>query len=148
RPEAPALAFRSAGGSRARLVRWALARAARPLAGVTVVVMHAHLSPLAGMLALRGARVVVFLIGVEVWSRLRARERRAIARAHRAIAISAYTALRFREANPDVVVRSLVVCPLGIGPGPVHHEPSLEAGFALIVGRLWSSERYKGHDRL
>src|SRR5205807_637781 len=80
--------------------------------------------------------------------RLRARERRAIARAHRAIAISAYTALRFREANPDVVVRSLVVCPLGIGPGPVRHEPSLEAGFALIVGRLWSSERYKGHDRL
>src|SRR2546425_9775134 len=81
RPGAPTPAFRTAHGSRARMVRWALARASMPAGDVTVVVMHAHLAPVAGVLALRRAEVAVFLIGVEVWSALRARERRVVERA-------------------------------------------------------------------
>jgi glycosyltransferase involved in cell wall biosynthesis len=148
RPGAATPAFRTARGSRARMVRWTLARASMPDGDLTVVVMHVHLAPLAGVLALRGADIAIFLIGVEVWSTLRARERHVVERAGRVIAISEYTARRFREANPHLRVRSSTVCPLGIGPGPRAHVPSADAGFALIVGRLWSQERYKGHDRL
>ncbi len=147
-PGAPSARFRAARGSRARLVQWTLARAVAPLGHLTVVVMHAHLAPLGGVLALRGAHLAVFLIGVEVWSALRARERYAIERAERLIAISEHTARRFREANPHIRVRLQTVCPLGIGPGPRSPAPGADAGFALIVGRLWATERYKGHDRL
>src|SRR2546425_11379228 len=45
RPGAPTPAFRTARGSRARMVRWALARASMPVVGLTVVVMHVHLAP-------------------------------------------------------------------------------------------------------
>jgi phosphatidylinositol alpha-1,6-mannosyltransferase len=148
RPGEPAPAFRSARGSRWRLVRWTLARAAGRLDELTIVVMHAHLAPIGGLLACRGARTAVFLIGVEVWRRLRARERGALGRADLLIAISRFTADRFRQANPDVRVRSLRVCPLGIGPAPCPEAPSADREFALIVGRLWAQEQYKGHDRL
>lgn len=140
--------FRAAHGSRWRMARWTLARAARRLDGLTVVVMHAHLAPLGGLLGWRGAQTVIFLIGVEVWRRVRARERAALGRADRLVAISQHTARQFRQANPDVRVRPLIVCPLGIGPAPVPEVPSADEGFAMIVGRLWAQERYKGHDRL
>src|SRR5207245_2105192 len=58
---------RSAHGRRAAMIGWTIAQMLRPLRGVTVVVTHVHLAPLAAALALRGARVVVFLVGVEVW---------------------------------------------------------------------------------
>jgi hypothetical protein len=83
---APGPAFWGAAGSKARLLRCTLSRASAALDGLTVVVMHAHLSPVAEILALRGARVAVFLIGIEVWRRLRIRERYAVGRADRLIA--------------------------------------------------------------
>jgi glycosyltransferase involved in cell wall biosynthesis len=141
-------AFRSASRSRSRLLRWTLTRASTALDGLTVVVMHAHLSPIAEVLALRGARVAVFLIGIEVWRKLRARERYAIEHAHRLIAISRHTAERFRAANPDIPAREITICPPGIGAAPVERWQSADSGFALIVGRLWAQERYKGHDWL
>src|SRR5438874_1658634 len=90
------------------------AAASRSLRGLTIVVVHAHLSPLAAALAVRGARVVMFLVGVEVWGRLRRRERYAIEHADCLLAISGYTARRFREANPDVRVNTMSVCHPGI----------------------------------
>ena len=139
---------RSARGSRFAMLRWTLARASRSLRGLTIVVVHAHLSPLAAALAARGARVVMFLVGVEVWGRLRRRERYAIEHADCLLAISGYTARRFREANPDVRVNTVSVCHPGIRSVQALHTDVPPAGFALIVGRLWSAERYKGHDRL
>lgn len=145
------LRFRTAQGSRSRLVGWALARGATPLRDVTIIVTHVHLAPVAGVMALRGAHVTVLLIGWEVWRKLRPRERHVLKRADRLIAISEYTLRRFREANPDVWSGPVALCPLGIGPGRIHPLPSeagVEGGFALIVSRLWSQERYKGHDWL
>src|SRR5205814_1734978 len=56
---------RSAHGNRAVMVAWTIGQTLRPLHGVTVIVTHVHLAPFAAALALRGARVVVFLVGVE-----------------------------------------------------------------------------------
>jgi phosphatidyl-myo-inositol dimannoside synthase len=137
-----------ASRSRLTIIGWTLARACTNLEDTTVIVMHAHLAPLARVLAVRGARVVLFLVGVEVWRKVRARERRAIERADCVLAISSHTAKRFREANPDVRVSNVVVCHPGIGAPPDNAAEESPAGFALIVGRLWSEERYKGHDWL
>src|SRR5262249_37731926 len=99
-----------------------------------------------------------FLVGVEVWRRLRSRERLALARADRVIAISNHTLRRFRETNPDIEPRSPIAgCLPGIGPpeGGLYVRSdgrsdvrSGEDGFALIVGRMAANERYKGHDAL
>src|SRR5262249_2974186 len=68
----------------------------------------------------------------------------------RLIAVSNYTAGRFRDANAAFdAVPPVDVCPLGIGdatstPPPADgNEP-----IALIVSRLSSEDRYKGHDAL
>src|SRR5262249_43684167 len=88
--------------------------------------------------------------GVEAWRPLRARERRALERADRVLSISAHTARRFRAANPDVTMRGAIdVCLLGTDDAPERHATAAPVGgFALIVGRMWAEERYKGHDLL
>jgi len=139
---------RLAGGRRSTFLGWTLSGVARPLHDVTVVVMHAHLAPLASILALRGARTALFLVGVEVWRRLSPAQRFAFDRADCVIAISDHTAHRFRAANPALRERSISVCRPGVGPAPPLARPQGRRGFALIVGRMWSEERYKGHDWL
>ena len=143
-----AASFWTASGSRFRFVRRAMARAARGCEDLDVIVLHAHLAPLAHVMGRRGARVAAFLIGVEVWKPLRARERRAIGHANRLIAISEFTARGFRDANPTLAARRVTVCAPGIGAAPATHPATTDGGFALIVGRLSSDERYKGHDAL
>src|SRR2546430_7469912 len=49
--------------------------ARRRCAGTQVLLMHVHLAPLALVLIARGAHVVVFLYGVEVWRPLTTVER-------------------------------------------------------------------------
>jgi phosphatidylinositol alpha-1,6-mannosyltransferase len=140
--------FWSANGGRLRIVRRAMTRAVRPCAGLDVIVMHIHLAPLARLLGRRGARVTTFLVGIESWSALRSRERRAFEDADRVVAISQFTARRFRDANPDLASRSIAICSPGIGPAPRARDTHVPEGFALIVGRLSSAERYKGHDAI
>jgi phosphatidyl-myo-inositol dimannoside synthase len=147
--ESTPMLVRLAGGGRSTLVLWTLMRAAKPLHDVTVVVMHAHLAPLASILALRGAQTAIFLVGVEVWRRLKPAERFAFERADRLIAISDHTARRFRAANPHMHARSIAVCRPGVGAAPPSSDRTTTVRtFALIVGRLWREERYKGHDWL
>jgi phosphatidylinositol alpha-1,6-mannosyltransferase len=149
-PDLPASVsrVRTAHGSRARLAGWALARAGASVNELLVVAMHLHLSPLALPLALRGARLAVFLHGIESWQRVRARERAALDRAGVLMANSRVTADRFRTANPEFREADIRVCHLG-APPPTR-APVLPArrNYALIVGRLAASERYKGHDRM
>src|SRR6185312_3805272 len=104
----------SAGGSRVRMVRRVVGRAARSCEGLAVVVLHVHLAPLARLLAARGADVTLCLVGIEVWTPLRRREQRAIADAHRVIAISEFTLRHFQEANPSLAARAVEVCLPGI----------------------------------
>jgi len=139
---------RCAGGSRSRLISWALAAAGSSWRGRPVVVMHAHLAPLAVPLQLRGASVTVILNGVEVWKRLSVAEREAFRRADRLVAISAWSAARFRDANPEFVDTPIEVCHLGLPSLIADSGVSLDARTALIVSRLTSEDRYKGHEAL
>jgi phosphatidylinositol alpha-1,6-mannosyltransferase len=143
--------FRTARGSRRHLVCWSLGRALRApraLEDLTIVVLHLHLAPVAAALVARGARLAVFIHGIEAWRPLRARDRYALRAAERVIANSERTAELFRVSNEAWRHRTIVVCPLGVGAPPAAAVSAGEEGFALIVGRLSAAERYKGHDAL
>ena len=141
---------RLAAGSRVKLAAWALGHARRRCAVTQVLLMHVHLAPLALPLIARGAHLVVFLYGVEVWRPLTTIERFVFGRASRLVAISEYTAQRFREANPWIGRRTIDVCPLGVPDValPGSGDDAADGDFALIVSRISREDRYKGHERL
>lgn len=138
--------FRGAGANRLRLLAWSVRELAHDAHGVLALVLHLHLSPLALPLSLRGAHVAVVLNGIEAWRRVRCRERVTLQRASTLVAISRETARRFAVANPSFASLAIQVCPLGL---PADSDVGDGSGrFALIVGRMASNERYKGHDLL
>jgi phosphatidylinositol alpha-1,6-mannosyltransferase len=140
--------LRLAGRSRLKLGSWAIARAARRCDDLLVLLMHIHVAPIAVPMLLRGARVAVFLHGVEVWRPLTAAQRFVVERSEQLIANSSYTAGRFAEANPWFDTPSVEVCPLGIPFAPQHPGDPIAADVALMVSRMSSEDRYKGHERL
>jgi phosphatidylinositol alpha-1,6-mannosyltransferase len=96
----------------------------------------------------------VLLCGIEAWDPALSDDRKRMLRAATLrLAISDYTAARVRAAHPDI--GPIVPCPLALLPDPA--EPTaLECAIVdrirersvLVVGRMSSSERYKGHDEL
>ncbi len=115
-----------------------------------VLAMHVHLAGTALPLTWRGAKLSIFLHGIEVWRPLRMREQLALKGAFSVLANSAWTVQRFCEINPNFRELPVDVCPLGIAPlDEPTVGPRLHSGrFALIVGRLVGESRYKGHDDL
>jgi phosphatidylinositol alpha-1,6-mannosyltransferase len=144
----PATGFRTAGGSRLQFASFALGHAIRKPSDTIVVVMHLHLLPVALPLVLRGARLVVVLMGIEAWKPLRVMEREALRRAWRIVAISAHTIRQFCDANPLFSHIPIAVCPPVAPVKPVPTGAPVTSAYALIVGRMNSEERYKGHDAL
>jgi glycosyltransferase involved in cell wall biosynthesis len=130
------------------VIAWALSASRRSWRTSSVVVMHVHLAPLAIPLQLRGAAVTVMLNGVEVWKRLSVAERQALRRADRLVAISAWSADRFREANPEFAGAAIDTCHLGLGPLTDDSSAVAEPSTALIVSRLSREDQYKGHESL
>jgi glycosyltransferase involved in cell wall biosynthesis len=157
--------IRLAAGSSVRLGSWAMVRAATRCDDMQVLLMHVHLAPIAVPMLARGARVALFLHGVEIWRPLSAAERFVLNRAARVIAISNYTARRFRDANPWFRGR-IDICPLGVpsetcqvvaAPPAGNGWPALPAEsrredhsghLALVVSRITWENRYKGHELL
>jgi len=110
-----------------------------------VIYDHVHLAVLHACIPkLRRLPYAVFLHGVEVWQPLANRRREALLGAAVLVANSATTVAVTRAANPWLP--SVEVAWLGV---PGKSEP-IDAGklppVALIVGRMSSPERYKGHD--
>ncbi len=149
--------FFGVAGGRARFVAAALrARMGCPR-GADILCLHLHLSPVARLIAARRARLITLLAGIEAWRPLRRRERLALRRSDLLVSISAHTARRFLDANPDFEDRPVRVCHLavrdrdgsilGLEPGGRAARPA-RGSFALIVGRMAADERYKGHDLL
>ena len=95
-----------------------------------------------------------FLHGIEAWDeRLTSDRRQALRKAHVLLANSAYTASRVMAAHPDI--GPVTVCPLALDPADDVDEPGGTAGApagarptVVIIGRMSSAERYKGHDLL
>jgi phosphatidylinositol alpha-1,6-mannosyltransferase len=144
-------AIRSADGSRSRYVFWSLEAAASGAGGRLVLALHLQLAPVALPLVARGARLAIFLHGVEAWRPVTGLQRAALARAVFVLANSHYTVKRFKEANPAFADSDVTVCPLGlppVAPAMVRGGRDSGAPFALIVGRMAAEERYKGHDVL
>jgi phosphatidylinositol alpha-1,6-mannosyltransferase len=146
---APQIRFRTAEGSRFRFGMFALG-ARHGAASTLVVVIHAHLLPVTLPLLASGARLACMLLGIEAWKPLTLLQRAAMRRAWRIGAISHHTAARFREANPAFARMPIHLCHLGARLQPMLRLPSQpkHPPFALIVGRMSSAERYKGHDEL
>jgi phosphatidyl-myo-inositol dimannoside synthase len=158
RPEARALLpsnvhVSGASGGRVRFCLAASAAALHANGRTLVVALHAHVAPLALPMVARGAELIIFIYGAEIWRPLTTAERAAFRRAARLVAISAYTARRFQEANPwfDGPIH---VCHLSAREDAPDlatvdpPRPDRVTGFALLVGRMSVEERYKGHDLL
>jgi glycosyltransferase involved in cell wall biosynthesis len=98
------------------------------------------------------APYLIPLYGIEAWRPLEWDRRRTLANATVTFAISAYTLERARPFCPDL--GRTVVLPLALEERPLAGAVDagllhrLGRGFLLIVGRMASSERYKGHDQL
>jgi phosphatidylinositol alpha-1,6-mannosyltransferase len=98
------------------------------------------------------ARYLVYLYGIECWRPLGVSRARALHGAAVRLACSSYTVRRMRASNPQ----SPEITPLALaiaGEPPTGHADgglldSVGSGFLLIVGRMASGERYKGHDEL
>ena len=143
-----AVRFQTARGSRSRFASFAVRDGLASAADTLVVVMHLQLLPIALPLAWRGARVVSVLMGIEAWVPLRPLERTAMHRAWKLVAISNHTATRFRAANPALASMPITVCRPGVPSETPPAAERIDSPFALIVGRMNSRERYKGHDTL
>lgn len=98
------------------------------------------------------ARYLLYLYGIECWRPLRGSRHRALESAVVRLACSSHTIDRMREWNPGAPP----VTPLALAlrgearPAPAAPSPAdpLPDGFLLIVGRMATGERYKGHDEL
>ena len=136
----------SADGARLRFLLQGV-NAARGTNPDLVVVCHLRMLPVALPLILRGAQGVTFLHGVECWKPLSRRDRQLLMRTDLLLPISACTRSRFLAANPSFATMATRLCPPGVVMLP---PPAVEPvpGRALVVGRLWSEERYKGHDAM
>jgi phosphatidylinositol alpha-1,6-mannosyltransferase len=122
----------------------AIPRARRP---EIVIAIHLRMLPAALPLMAGGVPVMTFLLGVECWRPLSRRDRSLVSRSSLLLPISQWTRERFLAANPEFTNAAMSVCPPGVDSTIVAtHEPI--PGRALVVGRLWSEERYKGHDLL
>lgn len=134
-------------GSRAMFLRRAAAAAcSRPR---LILLEHANFS-LAGWVLARasGARLVIFLHGVEAWEKLPTLRRFALRRADGWIAVSAYTADRAAAANELPRDRIAVLHHCLSGTTRVAGPPDDSAPSILTVGRIVATEGYKGHDRV
>jgi glycosyltransferase involved in cell wall biosynthesis len=147
------VALSGAAGRKLRFIglalRWALARPGPS----DILCLHLRLSPVARLVAGARGRLAVLLQGIEAWKPLGPLERWALGRADVVVAISEHTARRFRLANPGFSGRPIAVCHLGVSAAGADRSAAISARdvtgpFALIVGRLAGSERYKGHDAL
>jgi phosphatidylinositol alpha-1,6-mannosyltransferase len=96
----------------------------------------------------------VLLCGIEAWdAALTADRKRTLRGATLRLAISSYTASRVTATHPDI--GPIVACPLALLPDAAS-STSLEHSMldqiressVLVVGRMSSAERYKGHDEL
>jgi phosphatidyl-myo-inositol dimannoside synthase len=142
------LSVRGFGGRRARLA-WALAIGGRRFDHV--MFLHVGVARLARLLF--GKRFSLWLVGIDVWGRLRGGRRRAVRRANPLLSISRFTATEMQRANPGLPQAEAVH--LALEPDDAWHgtaqpaeppPPSRRAPIALLVSRLDARERYKGCD--
>jgi phosphatidyl-myo-inositol dimannoside synthase len=111
-----------------------------------ILIWHLHLLKLLPFIQHSGARVVLFLHGVEVWRKHNSVVRSLLRRTHLLVTNSEYTWSRFLASNPEMAGARHQVVHLGAG-SPLDAESVRPSGTpaALMIGRLRRNEDYKGH---
>jgi len=128
-----------------------LALIARALTGLFrradfLVFTHVDLARLAVALPfLRDVPYAVLVYGVEVWRPLDRWRRAALERAAVIVTISDHTAARAREFNPWLPAMRVVWLGAPERPLPARRQTTATV---VMLGRMASSERYKGHDSM
>lgn len=115
----------------------------------TVLVWHLGLLKLLPFFRLPGARIVVFLHGIEAWRRQDLVTRRLLPRVDLFLSNSEHTWRKFAAWHPQLREATHRVVPLGLGE-PTARAPRRPASppAALMLGRLARGEEYKGHREL
>lgn len=111
-----------------------------------VLVWHLGLLRLLPLFRTSGARVALFLHGIESWRRAHGLTGWLLRRVSLFLSNSEYTWARFLDKNPELRCACHRVVPLGLGspvagPPPPPGDPPR----ALMISRLVRSEDYKGH---
>jgi len=149
--------------SRAMRLRFGARLAGAQVRGDSGWILYSHLSlaQVQGFIPAGLRRpYVIFLHGIEAWRSITRAQRGALEGASLLVANSHYTAMRVTEEHPWI--GPIGVCPLSLPPAPktansLAHAPRVKTAGAgpalgsrnvLVVGRMSSSERYKGHDQL
>lgn len=122
----------------------------------TLICAHLHQLPIAWLAQkiTPGLKYHLVAHGIEVWRPYSLLERRALLGAHRILCISEYTRRQMLRFCPDLKAERLVVLPNTLDPyfAPELNTRVSHAPFALprilTVGRLSSSDTYKGFDTL
>jgi glycosyltransferase involved in cell wall biosynthesis len=110
-----------------------------------VIYDHTHLAVLhAAIPSLRDLPYSVFLHGVEVWEPLHGRRSEALLGASLLLSNSTTTESTARIANPWLPKVEVVWLGVPSQPDPINRTAAPPIG--LMVGRMVSSERLKGHD--
>lgn len=113
-----------------------------------VLVWHVALLRLLPLLGARGARVVVFLHGIEAWRRLPWTTRAFFRAVDLFLANSRYTWERFVATNGCAPGRAFRIVPLGVGEPTDCRPEAFREPAALVLGRMARTEDYKGHREL
>jgi phosphatidylinositol alpha-1,6-mannosyltransferase len=141
-------AGRGADGRRDRFLAWALSEGLRPRVGrLLILALHIHLAVVAVPLRARGARLALFLHGIEAWGELGLTRRFTLKTADLLLANSAHTSRRIQARHG--LRAEPFACHLGLPElGPSPSSAPVPPGFVLSAGRLAAGERYKGTDAL
>lgn len=139
--------------SRADKLRFGAELAGRHLFGSPAWVLFGHLGLVQARRYLPAGSNVpygVFLHGVEAWKPLDATRREAIRLARVRVANSTFTARAVAAANPGL--GEIAVCPLSLQKDTAlpsrRASASARSPRVLVVGRMASTERYKGHEQV
>jgi phosphatidylinositol alpha-1,6-mannosyltransferase len=112
----------------------------------SVLVWHIGLLKLLPFLRIFGARVTLFLHGIEIWECRSLADRLCLRQVDLFLSNSDFTWRQFVEANPSYSAAPHRTVHLGIG-APLGEAPPPPAStpVALMIGRLARREDYKGH---
>jgi phosphatidylinositol alpha-1,6-mannosyltransferase len=111
----------------------------------TVLVWHLHLVKLLPCVHRAGARVFVYLHGIEAFETLSWLSRWALRRSDIFLSNSDFTWQRFVAANPDFADAKHVTVPLGLDVPERQGDHPESPPAALMIGRMERVEDYKGH---
>ncbi len=112
-----------------------------------ILVWHIGMLKLLPLVRARGARVALFLHGIEAWRRPSPATARLLRNVDLFLTNSDFTWARFLEFHPELTGSAHRTVHLGLGaPFAAELPTPAEPPAALMIGRIARSEGYKGHD--